>query len=524
MKRERDRVLLIVLDAAEPRLIEQWSGDGTLPHLQRLKEQGTYGRLDSSADWLAGSPWPTFYTGTPPDEHGVYHFLQWQAERMTCVRPVEKGRPQPFWRTLSEAGRTTVALDLPMTFPPQPFSGVELSGWSTHDRFAPPSSYPADRLRQVRREFGPSPIGEENYGTETARDLLGLRDELIHATAKVAEAGRALMRREPWDLFMLGFGATHRGGHKLWDASGLSESPDAGTRKQLDAALRDVYVACDRAIGELVANAPDNCTLLVGSLHGMGPNTTRSAVLPLMLERILEEPREVVGQGDEAITGSETNEDSGGRGLKDLLPESWRLAIKRRLPMTWQDRLTTSYFMGPIDWPTTPAFCLIADLQGYIRINVRGREARGIVSPGAEYDELCDRIASGIATFCDADTGEPIVHSVKRADRLFPGGARLMDLPDILVRWARTEAAQHREIVSPQYGSVAWPCPGINPDGRSGNHRPEGFLLAAGDGIEPGSEFIDGDIRDLAPTIFRLLDVSPDLPPLQGVPIPAVTA
>jgi predicted AlkP superfamily phosphohydrolase/phosphomutase len=49
------RVLLIGLDAAEPRLIEQWTEDGSLPTLCTLRREGAYARLRSTAGWLVGS-------------------------------------------------------------------------------------------------------------------------------------------------------------------------------------------------------------------------------------------------------------------------------------------------------------------------------------------------------------------------------------------------------------------------------------------------------------------------------------
>jgi predicted AlkP superfamily phosphohydrolase/phosphomutase len=64
-------VQLIGLDAAEPRLIEQWTDDGSLPTLRTLRREGAYARLRSTADWLVGSTWPTFYTGRLPAETGT---------------------------------------------------------------------------------------------------------------------------------------------------------------------------------------------------------------------------------------------------------------------------------------------------------------------------------------------------------------------------------------------------------------------------------------------------------------------
>ena len=144
----RSRVLMIGLDAAEPRLVEQWMDEGSLPHLRSLRARGGYGRLASSADWLAGSPWPTFYTGRMPPDHGLYHYLQWRADLMALVRPSPDWlKVRPFWRDLSEAGRHVVAIDVPMTFPPEPFNGVEIcaggramTNWGPRRR-TPPESW-----------------------------------------------------------------------------------------------------------------------------------------------------------------------------------------------------------------------------------------------------------------------------------------------------------------------------------------------------------------------------------------------
>ncbi len=81
------KILMIAMDAAEPVLIERWMNDGRLPNIKRLRSKGVYGRLGSTAEWLAGSPWQTFYTGTMPPEHGLYHNNQWRADQMRHVPP-----------------------------------------------------------------------------------------------------------------------------------------------------------------------------------------------------------------------------------------------------------------------------------------------------------------------------------------------------------------------------------------------------------------------------------------------------
>ena len=120
---------MIGLDAAEITLVERWMEEGLLPNLRSLRKQGAFGRLKSTADWLVGSPWPSFYTGTPPAEHGMYHYLIWRPEHMVTERPSPDWLPlRPFWRGLGDVGRRVVAVDVPIVYAPEPFDGVELSG------------------------------------------------------------------------------------------------------------------------------------------------------------------------------------------------------------------------------------------------------------------------------------------------------------------------------------------------------------------------------------------------------------
>jgi len=490
------RLVMIGLDAAEPRLIEQWMADGSLPNIKRLRDRGSYGRLASSADWLAGSPWPTFYSGVLPHEHGFYHNLGWHPDRMKAVRPTPDDLPlTPFWRDLSRLGSRVIAVDVPMTYAPQPFNGIEISGWASHDGLVPPSAYPADVLRWVEKEVGHSPAVDEEYVALPVRRILEIRDEQIHATCLVGELALALMRREPCELFIVAFGATHRCGHQLWDDTGLVEVPGPRNQTVLAGALRQVYIACDAAVGRLVEEAGP-AAVLAFSLHGMGPNTSRVDLLPEMLRRVL--------TGD---TSAPPARKGLLRQVRTLVPNSWRHAVKSRLSLGLQDRLTAFWRLGGTDWSRTRAFCQVADLQGYIRINLKGREAAGVVEPGVEFESLCAQIADGLLTFRDADTGEPVVREVIRSDRLYPPGPRLGELPDLLVGWAVTPVAGQRAIVSARFGRIDLPTPGRNPTGRSGNHRPEGFFIGVGDGFGAGSAVEGAHILDLAPTAYAMLNL-----------------
>jgi predicted AlkP superfamily phosphohydrolase/phosphomutase len=501
-------IFMIALDTADPRLIERWTGDGSLPHLRRLRERGAYGRLASSADWLVGSPWPTFYTGTTPADHGRYHFLSWRSDQMALVRPDPDWLPlEPFWRHVAAAGHRTVAFDIPFTYPPhEPLNGVELTGWATHDIMGPPASSPPELTRWVQRQFGAPPLGEEIHRALSAAQARALQNQLVRATERTADVAEALLEREPWRLFLAGFGTLHRGGHKVWRLPGDEEGEEPSEE------LHAIYRACDEAVGRLIERTGGDTVVLVFSVHGMGPNTCRAEILPAMLGRVLR--------------GGPPPEDAPERAglltrVRNLVPAGFRDWVKRRLPRRLQDRLTAFWRMPGTDWSRTRAFSLVSDLQGYVRINLRGREAAGIVEPGEEYDRLCRELAEGLATFTDADTGEGVVEAVSRIDALYPDGPRRSDLPDLVVKWSPAPAANHREITAPRYGSIPWPTPGATPDGRSGNHRGQGFLIAAGQGIQGGAAIEGAHILDLAPTVCALLNVTPT-PAMRGKPLPAI--
>jgi predicted AlkP superfamily phosphohydrolase/phosphomutase len=339
----------------------------------------------------------------------------------------------------------------------------------------------------------------EAPGLQPACALLALRDDLLTRTAALTDVATRLMAEQPWDLCLLTFGATHRGGHQLWDRTNLSDEPDPALAEALAVALREIYVACDRAVGRLVEAVGVEVPVLVFSLHGMGPNTSRVEILPLLLDRIL--------GGRSARAGSAAKRSL--VALRRRVPLAWRHALSRRLPLAMQDRLVTFWRLGDVDWSGTRAISLLADLHGYVRINRVGREARGIVEAGAPFEALCREIADGLASFVDADSGAPIVRTVQRTEQVLPGGARSAGLPDLIVRWSDRPAAHHRSVRSPTLGAVAWPTPGRHPDGRSGNHRPEGFLIAAGPQLPRGPALPQAHIVDLAPSIRALLGLPP---------------
>jgi predicted AlkP superfamily phosphohydrolase/phosphomutase len=75
-------------------------------------------------------------------------------------------------------------------------------------------------------------------------------------------------------------------------------------------------------------------------------------------------------------------------------------------------------FWENVDWSRTRAYAMGI---GQIYFNLRGREAHGIVSPGAEAKLLADELAAKLLTMTDPEDGAPIIRNVYKRDDIYSG-------------------------------------------------------------------------------------------------------
>ncbi len=496
----RPRLVMISIDASEVTRIEAWMADGSMPVLRRLRERGAFGRIESTADLLIGTPWPTFLSGTLPPEHGWLFYQQWRPSLMRSVRADPAWLPlEPFYRNWPANGPRTIAIDVPLVYAPRPFNGVELAAWGSHDKLCAASTFPAGLGAQIRRRFGGRPLTDEVSGPQSARELLRLRDALIRAADWAAAVGLHLMRTEPWDLFALAFGNVHRAGHKLWDHTGARGPLSETERLALDDALRQVAMATDKALGRLLSAVEPGIPVLVFALHGMADNYSAHPVLPQMLARVL--------QGAFRDDRPEAPAPGLLSRLRHAVPVEWRSRVKSALPLAVQDRLTHFWASTAPDWSTTRAFLLMGDLEAMVQVNLRGRERDGIVEPGQAYERLLAEITDGLGSFVRLDTGAPVVTAIHRGDRVWPEAARRHPLPDLIVKTDEHSTLGLPGVRSPRFGTVVNYAHGHRADGRSGHHIGTGWLVAAGGGIPANASLPKVHELDLNATIHALLGI-----------------
>jgi predicted AlkP superfamily phosphohydrolase/phosphomutase len=488
------RVLVIGLDMADADLVDAWARDGTLPNLRALMADGSWGRLRTTADVLHTSVWPTIFTGALPGKHGVYYPYQPCPGEQTAraIGPDQYGQP-PFWTLLDRAGRQCVIFDAPETFPVDDFTGLQIFEWSTWAWYWRRMTTPPRLEGELRQRFGPAPLRLEARKLGLSMpDVQDLGRQLLEGAAAKARVARWLIRARPWDLFLVVFAEPHPAGHYLWPGDARPERASAGdTDEQGSKSLRAVYAAVDTAIGEVVEACGNDVTVVVVSGDGVNTNHCGWHLLPEVLRRS-GFTRTIENEGRRSLLHR----------LRDGISPRARAAISSRLPWWLRDRVVSRLATANVDWSRSMASCLPTDLEGCIRINLKGREPQGIVEAGAHYDDVCADMTQALRELINPASGEPAVRSVLRMDQYAPGERR-HHLPDLVVTW--NSDAELQALCSDRVGVVR----GIPVDPRPGTHHPRSFIAARGPGVRSGPLGTDGHIVDVAPTVLSWLGLPP---------------
>jgi predicted AlkP superfamily phosphohydrolase/phosphomutase len=148
---------------------------------------------------------------------------------------------------------------------------------------------------------------------------------------------------------------------------------------------------------------------------------------------------------------------------------------------------------------------------GAIRINVVGREAHGLVQPGAEYRAVCAELRRELLALRCPQTGDEVVADVAIVADLYDGPFA-DELPDVVVEWKRSRPL--RSMSSERVGTVSIP----EVRGRTGDHTRTGLFLATGPGLTSTRLERAVPIVDFAPTFTVWMDV-PAPPSFAGRPI-----
>jgi predicted AlkP superfamily phosphohydrolase/phosphomutase len=499
-------IAILQFDAASLQHLEKLLAEGHLPNFASLRNRGIWYELETPATYFEGAAAYTLYTGTSLGEHGLYYPWLWSPSEQRVRFFDDFPAPDAVWERIGRAGLRSLIIDPYEMRPPQAMRGIFLTGWQFKNRVVLRTrSIPRLMHRWLERELGRPPAGEEVYGRPAGPELLRLKNSLVAAPGRGADVVEIILKREEFDLVWISLSAAHLGGHRFFDMSPLSEEIELARSNGLGTALKDIYQSVDRALARLIAALPARTDIIVLSPSGMGPNTSRSQLLPGMLEAVLSggpasQRRRRLPAGNSLWR------------IRATVPTSLRAWIANALPDPWAVELASRLELRNVDWANTRGFMMPNDDAGYIRLNLRGRERDGIVEP-AEADTLLGTIATGLATFHNTD-GTPVVRKVLRTSELGFQGPCADRLPDLIVHWSDQVVPPLSKVSSPLFGGVSSPGWGT---GRTGCHTGDAWAL-----IIPGLSKLTAPTKpphiiDIAPTVCAVLGV--DTNGLTGQPL-----
>ena len=540
-------VIAIGLDAADPNLMEAWMSQGHLKNLSRLRSQGAYGCLTGIDHYKAETPWTNFLTGNLPQKTGYWGGIKLNegTYNVENVGAYEFDEYPPFY-ALGDDYRVAV-FDMPKGTLSPKVNGVQVLAWGAHSPGTPSHSLPEPVLSDINKRYGSHPALHKDHGDWWDKAYLArLLEALKTGISQRARICKDLLHQEPWDLFLTVFSEPHSAGHDFWYMSQPNHPLYPYRQQNLFSTdpMLEIFEAVDQAVGEIVAAAPENATVVVFSVHGSDNNTTDVASMFFLgefLYRYNFPGKVAIASGKVGTTPPppilktkrktwageiwqlKHDPNPMRRWCRQVLPSKFHQYIDQYLGTAQTPDLASAqqlqalgdpFFWQPVSWykpfwSQMKAFALPSFSEGYIRINLQGREPQGIVSP-SEYDALCEELTEKIEDLINPRNGQRIVKKVIRTRQSPTDHDPKLPSADLVVEWQDPPA----DVVdSPEFGRI-----GPVPYRRTGSHRGRGFIVVRGAGIEPGSSLPTGDAVDIGPTILDLMN-APIPESCQGKPL-----
>ena len=461
------RVFVLGIDSAEPSLVfGPWREE--LPTISQLMEEGAWGKVASTVPPITCPAWPSAFSGCNPGRFGLYDLRYRRGGTYTDFGIVNSRmvRVPRLWNVLSKRGMRSVITFVPVTYPPEPIEGCMVTSFltpSVRSQF----TYPPELREEVLKVVGgPSSyiIDVYDYRRKNPRDLY---QELRAKTDHDFKVITHLLRTKPWDLFVAVVMSVDRAQHTLWKFFD-KDHPRYVDDPELREGLLDLHRQIDEWLAKVMNLLPKDTMVIVASDHGAKRMYHRINVNEILASEGLLKLREVP---DRPI------------GLAEL------------------DR------RGLIDWSRTVAFALGAYVA-QVFVNLEGREPRGVVKPGEEYEAVREQVADLLKSVRGPD-GQRLDTRVFMREEAYRG--EMIDvMPDLTVYFDNLHYGANEAV---GFGSPYSLETAKGPD--DSNHGEYGMLVIRDPEGRLSGELRGAKLEDIAPTVLRALGLEPP-PGLDG--------
>jgi len=302
-EREHNPVLLVGLDGLEWNVVLEMLEAERLPNIAALMDGGIYGDLAVTKPTLSPIIWTSIATGVTSERHGVTGFInparRKEADEGDRLYTSSDRKVKAFWNILSDYDLRVNTVGWWLTYPAEKVNGVMVAQVNTV----------TPKLRRAGRGIWKGTLVEDLdgqvYPPEMQKTVLkalpvvektlpDLIEKIFGETGKLGPAYQALLDQSMWafradavykqvavdllqhdpefDLFAVYFGGSDVVGHRFWRfmyPQLYATATPASLERKLGGIVRDYYEYLDGVIGQLLAAAPKNVTMMIVSDHGM---------------------------------------------------------------------------------------------------------------------------------------------------------------------------------------------------------------------------------------------------------------
>jgi predicted AlkP superfamily phosphohydrolase/phosphomutase len=337
-----------------------------------------------------------------------------------------------------------------------------------------PMSYPPSLSANLYERLGPYrtlgwaeatwPLNEDRL------DEKPFMDDLYRAFDDRAQVILQRLDTRQWDLLVGVIESTDRVQHMMWRLID-PEHPmyDKVLAARFGDSIERVYRRCDDFVGEVLSRVDASTPVLIVSDHGF--HSFRQSV---NLDTWL------VQEGFMSLQGQKPGE----KNLHDLFAGGGQF---------WEN----------VDWSRTRAYAMGL---GQIYLNLKGREAKGIVTPGAEASAVQKEIVEKLLALTDPATGSRIVDAVYKKDDIY-SGPFLANAAELQVGFTDGYRVSWQTALGGSPPGIIYP----NMKKWSGDHGAFDYKQTPGTLISNWPIEEPARIIDLAPTVLKYF----------GLPIPS---
>jgi predicted AlkP superfamily phosphohydrolase/phosphomutase len=315
------RVVLIGIDGASPRIVNEMFAKGELPNLAKLAREGVSGELRSAMPMHSPRIWNTIATGMTPEQHGIVGFSYSNQNGHRKLYLSTDRKAPPLWSIASAAGLRVGVINFWNTYPLEKLDGVmvsdhvlakeiegrkELTGAAQTETGAVifPEAWNEKLVHLIKDNATPVPDFKDPFAPPSILPRWVIREELqrrFKEDGAIASMTSKIVNEERPDVTMVLLYGIDRVSHYLW---GVMESPKHYTQGLIPTpetraggrdALFAYYQYTDALLGEIIKDYGPNDLVMVVSDHGFeaeqgmlrltGNHTTEKAINGVIFAR-----------------------------------------------------------------------------------------------------------------------------------------------------------------------------------------------------------------------------------------------